>query len=119
VRQSLRRFSTDGGFGQLAHDFFARLIRRYLEYHLSRELSNHVGHRRRFANVDEHNDFLRQLDRHCRTTTSVLGVFARDWYSLHNFRNDLTPERVGAFAAHALDKVRDALRYQEETSDVR
>jgi len=43
IQQSLRRLSTEKGFGALTHDFFARLSRRYLEYHLSRELSNHVG----------------------------------------------------------------------------
>lgn len=45
--------------------------------------------------------------------TSTLRGFARDWYALHNFRGDLTPEKAGGFAAHALDKVRGALRYQE------
>lgn len=118
VRQSLRRYSSGAGFARLAHDFFARLIRRYLEYHLSRELSNHVGGpRRRFANADEHNEFLRQLDRHCRTATSVLRPFARDWYGLHRFRDDLTQEKAAGFAAHALDRVRDALRYQEGLRD--
>jgi hypothetical protein len=113
VRRSLQRFSTDRGFARLAHDFFARLTRRYLEYHLTRELSNHVGARRRFSNVDEHNEFLQRLDRHCRTATSILKPFAEGWYGIHNFRDDLTLEKTGGFAAHALDKVREALRYQE------
>jgi hypothetical protein len=113
VRRALRPYGTNAGFARLAHDFFARLTRRYLEYHLSRELSNHVGARRRFANVDEHNEFLRQLDRHCRVATSVLRPFARGWYGVHNFRDDLTLEKAGGFVAHALEKVRDALRYQE------
>ncbi|HEX8915057.1 MAG TPA: hypothetical protein VF796_22085 [Humisphaera sp.] len=113
VRRSLARLSTDRGFGALAHDFFARLVRRYLEYHLSRELSNHVGPGRRFASADEHNEFLVALDRHCRVATSVLVDFAVGWYGLHDFRDDITPEKAGGFVAHALDLVRGALVYQE------
>jgi hypothetical protein len=113
VRASLKQFSTDAGFARLAHDFFARWTRRYLEYHLSRELSNHVGGRRRFANVDQHNEFLHQLDRHCRNATSILRPFAQGWYGLHNFRDDLTLDKAGGFAAHAIDKVREAIQHQE------
>ena len=53
VQDSLRALSTKKGFATLTHDFFARLTRRYLEYHLSRELSNHVGPNRRFADQTE------------------------------------------------------------------
>ncbi|GEM_PF-455091 len=114
VQKSLRDLSTRKGFGTLSHDFFARLIRRYLEYHLSRELSNQVGPNRRFANVAAHNEFLRQLDSHCRVATKPLGKFAGEWYSKHRFSKDLTLAKSRGFAAHALDKVRDALSYQEE-----
>ena len=113
VQAALRTLGTRNGFARLAHDFFARFVRRYLEYLLSRELSNHVGPARRFANVDEHNEFLNQLDRHCRVATSVMRQFAGDWYSLHNFRDDVTPSKARGFTAHALDKVRGALRYME------
>jgi hypothetical protein len=113
VQEPLRNLSTRNGFARLAHDFFARLIRRYLEYHLSRELPNHVGPNRRFRDVDEHNDFLRALDEHCRRSTRVMREFAGDWYSLHNFKGDVSVAKARGFAAHALDKVRDALAYQE------
>lgn len=59
VQQSLKALGTKKGFGNLAHDFFSRLTKRYLEYHLSRELSNHAGRHRRFTNVNEHNEFLK------------------------------------------------------------
>lgn len=114
VQRALRPLSTKKGFATLAHDFFARLTRRYLEYNLSRELPNHVGPDRRFANATEHNDFLRALDRHCRVATNPVRRFAGDWYSKHNFRHDLSLRQARGFTAHAIDKVRDALRYQEE-----
>jgi len=114
VQQSLRALSTKTGFATLTQDFFSRLIRRYLEYHLSRELSNHVGRDRRFASAAEHNEFLQQLDTHCRVATKPLRKFAGDWYSKHSFAQDLTLRRTKGFTAHAIDKVRDALRFQEE-----
>lgn len=114
VQQSLRALSTKDGFATLAHDFFARLTRRYLEYHLSRELSNHVGLGRRFANAAEHNEFLRQLDTHCRVATGPVRQFAGEWYSKHGFQQDLTLRKTRGFTAHAIDKVQGALRHQEE-----
>ena len=114
VQNSLRALSTKKGFATLAHDFFARLTRRYLEYHLSRELSNHVGQDRRFADAGEHNEFLKQLDTHCRVATGPMRQFAGDWYSKHNFHKDLTLRKTRGFAAYAVDKVRGALRYKEE-----
>ena len=113
VQQSLRQLSTEKGFSTLAHDFFARLSRRYLEYHLGRELSNHVGVNRRFAGPSEHNDFLQQLDDHCRVTTGVVRQFAGEWYSKHKWQQDITLRKTRGFAAHAMDKVRDAFRYRE------
>jgi hypothetical protein len=113
VQLSLRSLSTRNGFARLAHDFFARLIRRYLEYHLSRELANHVGPGRRFRHVDDHNDFLQQLDDHCRVATSVMRKFAGDWYIKHNFKGDLSVPKAKDFASYAIDKVRGALAYQE------
>ena len=112
VQQSLKALSTKAGFGRLSREFFARLSREYIVYHLSRELSNHVGQSRRFANVAEHNEFLRALDHHCRTSTTVLEDFAGTWYSKHNFRGGITRRKAQGFVAHALDKMREALRYR-------
>ncbi|MBK8915016.1 MAG: hypothetical protein IPM64_10530 [Phycisphaerales bacterium] len=117
VQSALGAFATKKGFSLFAHDFFARLTRRYLEYHLGRELSNHVGPNRRFASAREHNEFLRQLDAHCRVATGVVRKFAGEWYSLHNFQKDITLRKARGFAAHAVDKVREALKYQETRGD--
>lgn len=35
VQESLRKLSNEKGFATLSHEFFSRLSRRYLEYHLS------------------------------------------------------------------------------------
>lgn len=118
VEQSLQKLGTQKGFATLAHDFFARLSRRFIEYHLSRELSNHVGPGRRFSGTAAHNKFLRQLDEHCRVTTGVVKQFAGEWYSKHKWQKDITARKTKAFAAHAVEKVRDAFRYQEARNAV-
>jgi hypothetical protein len=111
VQKSLKGFSTKAGFARLSREFFGRLAREYLVYHLSRELSNHVGRSRRFTNVAEHNEFLRGLDHHCRTSTVAIEDFAGTWYSKHNFMGGITREKAQHFVAHALDKMREALQY--------
>lgn len=117
VRSALRAMSTEAGFGRLTHDFFSRLVRRYLEYHLSRELSNHVGRGRRFADVDAHNEFLLRLDRHCRVCASIVTGFAGTWYSKHVYLDDVTVLKARNFSAQALDLVRQAFVYQEGGRD--
>ena len=117
VKDSLGRLSTQKGFSSLSHDFFSRLARRYLEYHLSRELSNHVGPTRRFASANDHNAFLRELDSFCRVSASAMRGFAGKWYKKHNFQEDLTLDKTRGFAAHAVDKLRDSLRYHGGEDD--
>lgn len=43
VKQAVRSFSTKTGLSALTHDFFSRLLYRYLTCYLDRELFNHVG----------------------------------------------------------------------------
>jgi hypothetical protein len=116
VKDSLRALSTERGFANLTQDFFARLTRRYLLYHLSRELSNHVGEGRRFRSVDEHNAFLRELDTHCRVCSMMVRRFAGEWYKKHNWQQGITPRKARGFAAHAIDKMQFALK-QKGTGD--
>ena len=113
VQASLRGLSTKAGFGRLAPEFFARFACRFLTYHLSRELSNHVGVGRRFRDVDEHNAFLLALEEHCHSATRVVRQFAGAWYSKHVYQRDLSLTKARGFAAHALEAVRESLAYQE------
>ena len=113
VPDALRAASTPPGFGRLASDFFARFVRRFVEYHLSRELSNHVGPGRRFAHADAHDEFLRQLGDHCQVCASVVRPFAGQWYAKRDRLGDLTEPRAQGFAARALGLVRAAVAHQE------
>lgn len=111
VQDALYRLSTKSGFARLSQDFFSRLTSGFLIYHLSKELSNHVGPGRRFADIREHNAFLSGMESHCRAAASVLGDFAGTWYSKHNFEGGITERKTFGFVGHALNKMKDALRH--------
>lgn len=109
VQDAARSFSTKTGFADLAHDFFSRFTQRYLTYHLSRELPNHVGEGQRFAVPAEHAEFVRQLKVHCREAAVIVKDFAGGWYSKANFEGGISRAKAKAFIHVALIKIRREL----------
>jgi hypothetical protein len=110
VRAAARECSTKAGFSDLAHDFFTRFARRFLTYHLGRELSNHVGGNGCFADPEEHSAFVEKLEIHCREVAAVARRYAGDWYSKANFEGGVTPDKARRFANHVLDKLGKQMR---------
>lgn len=109
VHAAARELSTPAGFRDLYHDFFARFAGRFLSYHLSRELSFHVGGNGRFRDPEAHTGFLHDLDHHCQQAALTVRTYAQDWYSKHNFLGGITPQKAARFADHCLTKLRDEL----------
>lgn len=81
VSREAKQLSTAQGFGTLAREFFAHFAQRFLTYHLGRELPLHIGGNGRFADPQDHNDFVNQLAVHCREAAAIVRDFASDWYS--------------------------------------
>jgi hypothetical protein len=106
---ALRKLATPAMFSVLAHDFFARLTRRYLDYYLSRELPNHIGLRSRFPTLGDHHHFDQALDAHCRQTALIVRQFAADWFSKHTFEGGIDPQKAGGFVHYAFEKIRREL----------
>jgi len=79
VRRALADFAVPPRFGELVSEFFARLMRRFLMYFLSRELSNHVGPGERFDNADEHSEFNASFEAYCREATRAVAPIAEEW----------------------------------------
>lgn len=109
VRRELAALATPKQFGLLARDYFARLVRRYLGFYLSRELSNHVGGGRRFANIGAHSDFDRALDLHCRQAARIVEEFSGSWFSKSDFEGGITPAKARRFGHVAFKKLRAEL----------
>ena len=113
LQKTFRERATQKNFGYFAQDFFARFTNRFLTYHLSRELSNHVGEGRRFANIGEHEQFKESLELHCRQTAQIVREFAGTWHSKTNYESGITPLKAKHFVAHAMTKLSDELTRRE------
>jgi hypothetical protein len=109
VKRAVNSCGTQAGFSDLAHDFFARFTQRYLVYHLSRELANHVGHGQRFNSPAEHTAFVDQLKVHCREAALIVRDFAGRWHSKANFEGGISPAKARGFVHVALNKLRREL----------
>jgi len=110
LQNSLRKLSTTKKFGFLTRDFFSRLTRRLLSYYLNRELSNHVGPDRRFANIDAHTEFARALDLHCREASRIVEDFAGGWFSKTEFEGGIDTEKTRGFLHVAFKKVKAEMK---------
>jgi hypothetical protein len=111
VRRSLARYGSSDWFSVLARDFFSRLTARSLEYFLSRELSNHVGPKRRFVSGNEASTFKEALDLHCRQASRIIKEFASGWLGKRLGRGQpITVKDAERFAHTAFRKLTDELR---------
>jgi hypothetical protein len=118
VQRAMGRLASGQPFGELAHDFLSRLIRRHLDYFLSRELANHIGTARCFDTVADRADFDAALELHCRETARIARGFAGGWFGKAAFgRGTITEADAGRYAAYALKKIRSELRKRRGADD--
>lgn len=110
VQDAVRSFSTKGGFADLAHSFFARFTERFLGYHLSRELSQHVGENQRFRDPAQHTEFLDRLGAHSRQVALIVKQFSAGWYSKSRFETGISERSARGFAAYSLTKIQQELK---------
>ncbi len=108
VQFRLARFATATQFGHVARVFFAHLSARFLDYHLSRELSNHVGRGQRFATSRDLERFRKALARHCWEAARIVESFSGGWLSKTRFQQgQVSADGSARFAAYALTKLRN------------
>jgi hypothetical protein len=109
VQQAARGLSTQTGFARLAHEFYTCFTRRFLTYHLDRELGLHVGGNGVFDDAKAHNEFNRQLSVHCREAAEITRRYAGDWYSKHKSLGGITKPKARTFVRYCLKKLRTEL----------
>jgi hypothetical protein len=105
VWRATRELSTQVGFSTLAHEFYSRFIRRFLTYHLGRELGLHVGGNGVFDGPADHDAFVERLSVHCREAAAITRTYAGDWYSKHNFEGGINLGKAKNFVAVCLEKL--------------
>jgi hypothetical protein len=117
VQRAIGQYASGERFAALAREFFARLTQRSLDYYLSRELSNHTGAGRRFANDAARASFDEALAQHCREASRIVEAFAGGWYGKNVYQRDgLTPDAVRRFVPYAFKKVRAELRKRRDAA---
>ncbi|WP_439630598.1 hypothetical protein [Gemmata sp.] len=104
VRRAVRDLSTQNGFAHLAHEFFARFVRRFLMYHLGRELSQHVGGNNRFADTAAYAAFVTEIDTHCREAAAIVRRFAGEWHKKNKVEAGISEAQARGFTAYCLRK---------------
>ena len=114
VRRALARLTSRDGFGGLACEFFARLTHRYLDYYLSRELSNHVGPGRSLPTIADHANLKNAIDLHCREASRIVEAFAGTWYGKAQFEGGITPDKARRFGFVALRKIVSELKRRSD-----
>jgi hypothetical protein len=110
VQNAVRDLSTLNGFATFGHDYYARFTRRFLLYHLGRELSQHVGGCGRFIDPAAHTKFVADLETHCREAAVIVREYVGKWYSKAKFEKGITPRQSENFSSYCLEKLRRELR---------
>jgi hypothetical protein len=114
TQQTLKGYATPDKFDVVGKDFFGRFLYRFLDYHLSRELPNHVGPDKQFKDLSQCAEFKDALDRHCRETVFVVKDFSGCWPSAAEFRGGITREKVRTeFLPVAMKKIQKELKLRE------
>jgi hypothetical protein len=110
IRQALASFSSGQNFARLARDFFARLSYKSLDYYLSRELANHTGPGKRFANEADRVEFQRALSQHTFEASRIVEEFAGGWYGKTVWKEQtLNQDSINKFTRFAFKKMRSEL----------
>jgi hypothetical protein len=107
ARQAYRSFSTERGFAQLAHLFFARLLSRSLRYFTDHEAANRLGGDGRLRSEAELQAFTEGVDRYASEAARIVEDFAGGWYSKRQWLGGL--DRTEGVAAVAMRKIADEL----------
>ncbi|MEP4197262.1 MAG: hypothetical protein ABJL99_16690 [Aliishimia sp.] len=110
IRKASAAFSGGQVFAGLARDFFARLTFRSLDYYLSRELANHTGAGKRFADDAARVEFERALSQHTFEASRIVEEFAGGWYGKTVWKEQtLSQNKISEFTRYAFKKMRSEL----------
>lgn len=105
LNKTLKKLSSGRQFRSLMHEFYSTFTRRYLNYYLSRELSDHVGPGLRFRNIDEHTEFNRALNQYINQAIRIADDFTPGWFGKAQYEKNLTHDSISRYAHIAFKKI--------------
>lgn len=101
----VKKYATKNGFKQMMHEFYSRFTRRYLNYYLSREMSNHVGPGRLLSNIELHKKFTKAFDLYIRQAVRIADEFTPGWFGKAQFQDSLNYNSVSKYAHVVFKKI--------------
>lgn len=107
AREAYRQFSSQRGFANLAHLFFARLLSRSLRYFTDHEAANHLGGDGRLRTEADLRRFNEDVDRYAAEAARIVEDFAGSWYSKRRWLGGV--DQTEGVAAVAMRKIADEL----------
>ncbi len=114
TQRTLKKYTTTKNFGQVGHDFFGKFLYRFLDYHLSRELPNHIGPKKQFKTIEACQGFKEALKLHCYQTARIVREFSGCWPSAADYRRQLHESTVRTqFMPVAFSKIKSELKKRE------
>lgn len=116
IQSAFKIYSTQVQFGNVAHRFFSNFLARVILSYVDRDIANHLGVGKGFADLGDSKSFLEALDIHTRQSARIVEEFAGAWYSKHNWetKGDISREETQRFTAYALRKLRSELKMQTQ-----
>ena len=109
VQRAFHDLGTEKNFGELGKRFFGQVMNKVLQFYVSRESANHVGHGQRFANLAAKAAFDDAMNTHCRQASEIVEKFAGEWQSKQKWEKrdtgGITRDDVGRFAHVAMKKM--------------
>lgn len=110
LANSLRKYTSNENLKQLMHEFHSRFTINYLQYYLSREMSNHVGPGRKIGSLDEHKEFNQAFDLYIRQAVKITDDFTPGWYGKAQYTKNLNHESVSRYTHVAFKKIISEIR---------
>ena len=117
IRLACRRYSTPRQFASLSRLYFAKVLNRSLQFFVSKESSNKVGHGRKFENISELSDFNNALEVYCYQSARIVEDFVEGWYSKKNWQGGISERDAKGFVAATVDKLRIEIAREEQIQE--
>lgn len=113
----LKKYATPERFGAVGQNFFGKFLYRFLDYHLSRELPNHIGPGKQFSSISTCENFKNALALHCHQTARIVKEFSGCWPSATDYREGITVENVRTkFVPVAFKKMQEELQQRDSNA---
>jgi len=114
LQNVLKKYATPKQFSSIGQNFFGWFLYRFFDYHLSRELPNHIGPSKQFTSTSACQDFKDGLALHCHQTARIVKEISGCWPSATEFRGGITTENVKTiFIPVALEKIKSELQRRD------